>query len=98
MKTLLIALVVCMSYVSATAQEIDPRIKEVYKDKTQELVGNDPDRLKALNDLLQNRIKIETSPNLIGDKYPKLSSVDLLNKYNPDLKKDVVFDPNNFNP
>lgn len=81
----------------SSAQSIDPRIQEVYGDKTQELVANDPDRLKALTYLLNNRIKIVRTPIVGDDKYTKLSSLPLLNKYNPNLKRDEQFDPKNFN-
>lgn len=79
-------------------QQIDPKISEVYGNKTQEIFQNDPDRLKALTDLLNNRIKIVESPVNGDDKYTKLSSISLLNKYNSNLKRDVVFNPNTFNP
>jgi hypothetical protein len=80
-----------------SAQQVNPKIQEVYGDKTQEIAQNDPERIKALNDLLDNRIKIVISPVVGEDKYTKLSSVPLLNKYNPNLKRDEQFDPENFN-
>jgi hypothetical protein len=83
----------------SSAQSIDPRIQEVYGDKTQELVANDPDRLKFLNDILIKRTEIKEIPlNSDEDKFPKLSSFELLNKYNTKLVKDVIFNPDNFNP
>jgi hypothetical protein len=83
---------------SASAQQVNAKIQEVYGDKTQEIAQNDPERIKVLNDLLDNRIKIVESPVVGEDKYPKLSTVPLANKYNPNLQRDLVFDPNNFNP
>lgn len=82
----------------STAQETNAKIQEVYGDKTQEMVGNDPERQRFLIDLLENRIEILKSENTSGDKYIKLSTAALLNKYNPDLKRDAAFDPLNFNP
>ena len=79
------------------AQQVNSKIQEVYGDKTQQIVQNEPERIIALNDLLDNRIKIVVSPVKGEDKYTKLSSVELLNKYNPNLKRDEGFDPNNFN-
>jgi hypothetical protein len=79
-------------------QSIDPRIQEVYGEKTQEVFQNDPERLSLLTDLLDNRIKLIESPVVGEDKYTKLSAVPLLNKYNPNLTRDVVFDINTFNP
>jgi hypothetical protein len=83
---------------SLSAQQIHSKIQEVYADKTQELVGNDPARLDFLNDLLDNRINIIESELTPTDKYTKLSSVTLLNKYNSSLTRDAVFDPLTFNP
>ncbi len=80
------------------SQDINPKIVEVYGEKLQEILKNDPERIKIFNDLLENRIKIVKSPIVGEDKYVKLSSIPLSNKYNPNLKRDVVFDPNNFNP
>ena len=79
------------------AQQVNSKIQEVYGDKTQQIMKNEPERIIALNDLLDNRIKIVVSPVVGEDKYTKLSSVELLNKYNLNLKRDEGFDPNNFN-
>ena len=79
------------------AQQVNSKIQEVYGDKTQQIMKNEPERIIALNDLLDNRIKIVVSPVVGEDKYTKLSSVELLNKHNLNLKRDEGFDPNNFN-
>lgn len=92
------ALIALANVSDASAQQVNSKIQEVYGDKTQEIAQNDPERIKLLNDLLDNRIKIIESPIVGEDKYPKLSSVPLANKYNPNLQRDLVFDPNNFNP
>lgn len=83
---------------NSSAQQINSKIQEVFADKTQEMVENDPERLSFLNDLLVNRIEIVKSENTSNDKYTKLSTAALLNKYNSGLKRDVDFDPTNFNP
>ena len=83
---------------TASAQQVNAKIQEVYGDKTQEIAQNDPERIKVLNDLLDNRIKIVESPIVGTDKYTKLSTVPLQNKYNPAITRDLTFDPNNFNP
>ncbi|MES2516206.1 MAG: GTP cyclohydrolase [Bacteroidota bacterium] len=82
---------------TASAQQVNSKIQEVYGNKTQELVINDPDRSAFLTDLIENRIKIielALSPN---EKYAKLSDVALLNKYNTSLTRDIAFDANTFN-
>ena len=81
---------------TASAQQVNAKIQEVYGDKTQEIAQNDPERIKVLNDLLDNRIKIVESPIVGTDKYTKLSTVPLQNKYNPAITRDLTFDPNNF--
>jgi hypothetical protein len=92
------ALIALANVSDASAQQVNAKIQEVYGDKTQEIAQNDPERIKLLNDLLDNRIKIIESPIVGEDKYTKLSSVPLLNKYNTNLKRDLTFDPANFNP
>jgi hypothetical protein len=92
------ALIALANISDANAQQVNAKIQEVYGDKTQEIAQNDPERIKLLNDLLDNRIKIIESPIVGEDKYTKLSSVPLLNKYNTNLKRDLIFDPANFNP
>lgn len=84
-------------FVKINAQDIDIRIREVYGNECEQIFKNDPECLIKLNDLLQNRVSIITSQKPINDKYPKLSSVGLLNKYNPDLTRDDVFDSSTFN-
>ncbi len=92
------ALIALANVSDASAQQVNAKIQEVYGDKTQEIAQNDPERIKLLNDLLDNRIKIIESPIVGEDKYTKLSNVPLLNKYNTNLKRDLTFDPANFNP
>lgn len=82
----------------STAQETNAKIQEVYGDKTQELVINDPERLSFLTDLLENRIKVIEMPANEKKAYTKLSTMPLVNKYNAAIKRDFIFDPNNFNP
>lgn len=96
-----IILSICFVFISvnqAIAQQINPKIQEVYGDQTQAILASDPERLTFLNDLIENRVKILESPISGEDKFVKLSTVSLLNKYNTDLKRDITFDPNNFNP
>ena len=93
--------VICLIFMginSSEAQQANAKIQEVYGDKYQEISTNDPERIKLLSDLLENRIKIVEVSSVGEDKYPKLSSVSLLNKYNPNLTRDVAFDMNTFNP
>ena len=91
-------LFIVVSYQNSIAQQLNPKIQEVYGSMTEQILQSNPDRIKLLNDLLENRIKIIESPAVSEDKYIKLSTVTLLNKYNPSLSRDAVFDTLNFNP
>lgn len=98
MKLLLVLYSLSMSP-DLQSQTIDPKIQEVYGAKAQELVSQNPDWLRVMTDLVQNRVKvIQQAEDPSNEKYPKLSEVALLNKYNKGLQRDVVFDPLNFNP
>lgn len=101
MKKILIPILSFLFILTCTsqlhAQQIDNRIREIFANKTDEYFTANPGILDVYNDLLQNRINLIVSPIVGDDKYPKLSEVPLLNKYNPDLKRDVVFDPLTFN-
>ena len=92
------ALVALVNVSHANAQQVNAKIQEVYGVKTQEMVANDPERLALLTDLLDNRIKIIESVMDSNEKYPLLSQVAIVNKYNSSLTRDVVFDPLTFNP
>ncbi len=83
---------------SFKAQQINDKIQEVYGNKYHELVIDNPQHFEFLKDIVSNRVKIIESNYDVKEKYPKLSEVALLNKYNPDLTREAVFDPLNFNP
>lgn len=98
MKHLIIALLFFSTIYHAKAQDINPKIQEFLGNKTNEIAQNEPYRIAALTDLLDNRIKIVESPIVGEDKYVKVFSLGLMDKYNPDMKRDLVFDINTFNP
>ncbi len=93
-----IAMLFALCSNSLFSQQVNPKIQEIYGDKTQELVLNNPDQLVLFNDLLDNRISIIESAFSLDEKFIKLSEIALLNKYNSSLTRDIVFDPLNFNP
>lgn len=73
------------------------KIQEVYGSYWNEVIKVDKDRQKVLTDLLENRVEIIDQPFVEGEKYDKLLSVPLFNKYNSQLEKDVQFDLDTFN-
>lgn len=99
MKPLLFLLVLSCLSLKIQSQTIDPRIQEVYGVKAQEFANQNPDWLKSMTDFIENRVKIsQITEDPVHEKYHKLSELKLINKYNPDLQRDVVFDPAHFNP
>lgn len=92
------ALVALANLSDANAQQVNAKIQEVLSDKTEEVLANDPARLAFYNDIIEKRTKVMEVPIHEKEVYVKLSTIPLLNKYNPNLSRDVVFDPLNFNP
>lgn len=75
--------------------DIDNKINEVYQSEISNL---DTERINFIKYLLSHRISFYVEKNTPHDKYIKLSQVALFNKYNAELKRDLNFDPNTFNP
>jgi len=99
MNRICLSILFLLVFSAATAQEkTDPRIAEVYIGEEGERVINDPDRMRDLKDILQNRLKVVYEPYSHDEKYAKLSSVGLLSVYNPGLIRDETIDPATFNP
>lgn len=71
----------------------------------QEFLGNDfsnfksvdPERILFFKNVIQNRLSVVYEKNSAQDKYPKLSSIPLFNKYNNSVKRDTDFDASTFN-
>ncbi len=77
---------------------VTDKIEEVYGPTNGEFFKNNPDLIQFFNNLLENRIHYSHSPIEPNEKYEKLTNIPLNNKYNPNIQRDVVFDPNTFNP
>ena len=80
------------------SQYINPKVKEMYGESIKKISSSDSLRINLFNDLIENRIKIIESIFEDNEKYTKLSTVALLNKYNPSLLRDEFFEINTFNP
>lgn len=75
------------------------QLEEVYGDKLNTYVLSHPQRLKAIKNILRNRVEIlEFNRPQDQKECTLLSEVSLFNQYVPELKRDVVFNKNNFNP
>ena len=79
---------------SLTAEELR-FITEVYGDKTQDDVLNQPHILKEIKNILRNRVEIMNAGDKNLDALQKLSSVDLVNT---ESVSDFSFNPKTFNP
>lgn len=74
-------------------------IKEVYGDYAEKDILNRPQRLKDVKNILRNRVEIVNISNPNDQKPCKLlSEVPLFDAYVDNLKRDVVFNKNTFNP
>ncbi len=74
-------------------------INEVYGDKTQEDILNHPQRVKDIKNILRNRVTYRRVDNPAKFKECKsLSEVPLFDDYVVDLDRDIVFNPETFNP
>jgi len=81
-----------------TKDQIEVFVREVFKDKADELVlKSNTRRLEIITDFL-NRVEIYENANLGSKKIELLSSIPINRKYNPDLKLDTYYNQNTFNP
>ncbi|MBT8272852.1 MAG: hypothetical protein KJO77_03530 [Bacteroidia bacterium] len=75
------------------------KLEEVYGDKLHQYVLSKPQRLKSIKNILRNRVEIREISNPQDQKDCELlSEVSLFDYYVPNLKRDAVFNANNFNP
>ena len=78
--------------------EID-KLQEVYGPALKMEILDRPSRVLAIKEILRNRVIIKAFSSPEARKaYPMLSEVSLFNTFVPNLKRDTVFDPLNFNP
>ena len=75
------------------------KIKEVYGASLNTEILDRPARVLAIKEILRNRVILReiTDPNK-QKPCPKLSEIPLFDEFVSNLKRDVVFNPNSFNP
>lgn len=79
-------------------RQIKEFVKEVFGSHSDDLVFNSKSsRLKLFKNFL-SRFKIELHPEYKGKNFNTLSEVELNDKYNKNLKRDVKMDVSSFNP
>jgi len=77
----------------------ESKLKEVFADSYQAYILSNPARLKRYKNLLRNRIEILKLDKKRDQKEcPLLSQVALFNFFNENLKRDVAFNKESFNP
>ena len=75
------------------------QINEVYGEQAERYVYSNPQRVKEIKQLLRNRVNIKMISNPQDQKECNLlSEVPLFDYYVKNLKRDDVFNPENFNP
>ncbi len=74
-RTLALLFVLFMSFNDSFSQQINPKIQEVFGDKTQELVVNDHNRLDFLTDIIENRITLVEMPVHEKENYTRTKCV-----------------------
>lgn len=73
-------------------------INEVYGDYAEKLFYNNAQRLKYVKHILRNRVFIEYLENKDLNSIKNLSEVPLVKDLNPNLRRDVSYNKNTFNP
>ena len=97
MKFLIFLLLLSGSAYAATAQSSSRSaafIAEVYNTSAAQFTQ---EQMAWLHNKLE-RSAVRQMPPTPGEAYPKLSSLPLVNKFTPDMKKETSFDPQNINP
>jgi len=72
-------------------------VKEFFGKELSNFSSIDPERIAFFKNVIQNRVSIVFEKNSSNDKYKKLSTIPLFNKYNPEIKRDNHFDTSSFN-
>lgn len=81
-----------------TKTQIENFVREVFKEKADELVLNSNSRrLEIITEFL-NRVEITERTDLSDKKIKLLSTVPINTKYNPNLKLDTYYNQDTFNP
>ena len=83
---------------SYSKTQIESFVREVFADQANALVLQSPtSRFQLIQDFLL-RVQITNQPEYNGKKFKLLSTVALQNKYNSNLKRDIVYNAATFNP
>lgn len=103
MKKLLLSLILTQFIVFSghsqiTKEKSTAYIKEFFGDKYNVFVNEQPQRIASYLNLLTERIEFKKISNSKGEKYIKISELELFNKFNPNIRRDSSYDISTFNP
>lgn len=86
------------AFTTVNAQNEDNKIAEVYGELNGSFFKENAELYKAFISLLKNRIHINEEMYSVNEKYEKISSKPLLNKYNKEIKHVPFNNKDDFNP
>lgn len=98
MKKIIILFAFILNISLLKAQTVDDKISEVYGDVNGAFFRGNVGLYSQFQNLLQNRIKIEQMPYENGEKFTKISSLTINNKYNNALAHAPFINTESFNP
>jgi hypothetical protein len=97
-KKVFLLFVFIIQFTLLKAQSIDDKIAEVYGDVNGNFFRGNTELYSTFQGLLQNRVRIEEMPYETGEKFPKISTLPLMNKYNTSLSHTPFLNAQSFNP
>jgi hypothetical protein len=98
MKKVLLLFIFITQISLIKAQSIDDKISEVYGDVSGSFFRGNTELYAQFQNLLQNRIRVEQMPYENGEKFIKISSLTINNKYNNALAHAPFVNTESFNP
>lgn len=97
--TLLFTIFITISgFSQISPNKADDYIKEFFGPNYQRLLQNEPQRILSYKQLLTKRIEFIKEKEQDDEKFVKISTLDLFNNFNSDLKRDLKFSIETFNP
>lgn len=96
-------LIICLGIAMSNSigwgqQSNEQKIREVFSTEVDFWNKVEPDIYKFWDRVLTTRISYKSEPELPGEKYTKLSSIDIENQFNPSIERDVMVNTETFNP
>lgn len=71
---------------------------EVFQDKANVVFDSESKRYEIIKNFFTHQVSVEHRPEYAGKKFESTNNLALQNKNNPNLKRDVMYVQNTFNP